>query len=108
MPKRETSNDVRSWPSNNVFCKNFKEIIRFYSIIGKKYNQLSASDADREIPTLGPTDNAGNEVNRRFRQHPLALGLGFLCLHQKPMIDSSYLSLVHDVLVLIELFQILL
>ena len=28
--------------------------------IGKKNNQSSVSDADQEIPTLGPTDNAGN------------------------------------------------
>ena len=28
--------------------------------IDKKHNQTSGSDADREIPTLGPTDNAEN------------------------------------------------
>ena len=32
-------------------------------IRGKKNNQSSVSDADREIPTLGSTDNAGNSVN---------------------------------------------
>ena len=26
--------------------------------------------------------------NPRFRHHPFTLGLGFLCLHQRPMIDS--------------------
>ena len=31
--------------------------------MSKKNNQTSASDADREIPILGSTDNAGNEVN---------------------------------------------
>ena len=34
----------------------------FY-VIGKKNNQTSVSDADREIPNLGSTDNAGNSVN---------------------------------------------
>ena len=35
--------------------------------IGKKNNQTSISDADRQIPTLGSTDNAGNEVNSFIR-----------------------------------------
>ena len=30
---------------------------------GKKNNQSSVSNADREIPTLGSTDNARNSVN---------------------------------------------
>ena len=30
---------------------------------GKKNNQSSVSDEDREIPTLGSTVNAGNEAN---------------------------------------------
>ena len=30
---------------------------------GKKNNQSSVSEADREIPTLGSTDNAGNSGN---------------------------------------------
>ena len=34
-----------------------------FPIIGKKNNQSSVSDADREIPTLGSTDNAGNSIN---------------------------------------------
>ena len=34
-----------------------------FNIIGEKNNQTSVSDADREIPTLGSTDNAGNSVN---------------------------------------------
>ena len=33
------------------------------NVIGKENNQSSVSDADREIPTLGSTDNAGNSVN---------------------------------------------
>ena len=35
----------------------------FFNLIGKKNNQTSISDADREILTLGSTDNAGNTVN---------------------------------------------
>ena len=38
------------------------KIINF-NIIGKKNTQTSVSDADREIQTLGSTDNAGNSVN---------------------------------------------
>ena len=34
-----------------------------FNVIGKKYNQTLVSDADRETPTLGSTDNAGNSVN---------------------------------------------
>ena len=34
-----------------------------FTVIGKKNNQTLVSDADREIPTLGSTDNAGNSVN---------------------------------------------
>ena len=35
-----------------------------FPIVGKKNNQPSVSDADREIPTLGSTDDAGNMVIR--------------------------------------------
>ena len=31
--------------------------------IGTENNQTSVSESDREIPTLGSTDNAGNSVN---------------------------------------------
>ena len=34
-----------------------------FNAIGNKNNQTSVSNADREIPTLGSTDNAGNSVN---------------------------------------------
>ena len=34
-----------------------------FNVIGKKTNETSISDADREIHTLGSTDNAGNSVN---------------------------------------------
>ena len=44
------------------------------------------SDADGEIPTLGSTDNAGNEVywklcEPRFRHYPWD-GMGFFGLHR--------------------------
>ena len=39
------------------------EILSIFPIIGWKTNQSSVSDADREIPTLRSTDNAGNSVN---------------------------------------------
>ena len=50
-------------------CILFKTSI--FLRIGKKNKQPSVSDADREIPTLG---------------------LGFPCLHRKPIIDSICLS----------------
>ena len=64
-----------------------------FNVIGKKNNQTSVSDADREIPTLGSTDNAGNSGEPSFWHCPLTLGLGFLGLHRKPMIDSIYPTL---------------
>ena len=63
MRYNEKLNDVWSWPSYSLNCKNFKEIIRFYSMIGKKNNQSWVSVADREIPTLRSTNNAVNLVN---------------------------------------------
>ena len=53
----------------------------FYSIVGKKNNQSSVSDADREIPTLESTDNVRNSVNLVFCIIHFPVGLGFLCLH---------------------------
>ena len=38
-------------------------INNIFYVIGKKNNQTSVSDANRESPTLGSTDNAGNTVN---------------------------------------------
>ena len=38
-------------------------IINIFNVIGKENNQASDSDADREIPSFGLTDNAGNSVN---------------------------------------------
>ena len=43
----------------------FKTLI--FLRMGKKYNQLSVSDADQEIPILGSTDNAGNLVSGIIR-----------------------------------------
>ena len=34
-----------------------------FNVIGKKHNETLVSDADREISTLGSTDNAGSSVN---------------------------------------------
>ena len=34
-----------------------------FNVIGKKNDQTLVSDADREIPSIGSTDNAGNSVN---------------------------------------------
>ena len=69
-----------------------------FNVTHKKNNQSLVSDADREIPTLGSTDNAGNNGKTRYpRLHfPFIVGLGFLGLHRRPMIDSI-LSLVRDV-----------
>ena len=39
------------------------ELAVIFPVIGKKNNQTSVSDADREIPTLGSMDSAGNLVN---------------------------------------------
>ena len=37
-------------------------INNMFNVIGKKNNQTLVSDADREIPTLGLTDNAENSI----------------------------------------------
>ena len=34
-----------------------------FGVIGKKNHQTLVFDADREIPTFGSRDNAGNSVN---------------------------------------------
>ena len=36
------------------------------NVIGKNNNQSLVSDVDRETPTIGSTDNAGNLVNLVF------------------------------------------
>ena len=60
--------------------------------VGKKNNQSSVSDADREIPTRGSTDNAGNSVNFVSGITPFTHGLGFLDLPRGPMSGSVYLE----------------
>ena len=61
--------------------------INNFNLIGKKNNHTLVSDADREIPILGSTDNTGNEVN---------LVSGIIRLpsdwDRRPMLDSIYLS----------------
>ena len=64
------------------------DILIVFNIIGKKNNQTLVSDADREIPTLGSTDNAGNLVNLVSCIIRLISGLIFFCLHQRPILDS--------------------
>ena len=63
-------------------------MINHFDVIGKKNNQTFVSDADREILTLGSTDNA----KLRFRHYPFTLGFGFLGLHRRSMLDSIYLK----------------
>ena len=48
-----------------------------FPVTGKKNNQSSVSDTDREIPTRGSTDNAGNEVYRVCGIIRLPLGWDF-------------------------------
>ena len=38
-------------------------MIKIFNVIDKKNNQTAVPDADRVVPTLGLTDNAGNSVN---------------------------------------------
>ena len=49
------------YPSHSNVCICF---IYMYKLRKKKENLSSVSDADREIPIRGSTDNAGNEVYR--------------------------------------------
>ena len=51
-----------------------------FNVRGKKNNQTSVSDADREIPTLGSTDY--------FRHYLFTLGLEYICLNRRSMLDS--------------------
>ena len=75
---------------HTTFIVNIPFKTSVFRIIGKKNNVSSVSDANREIPTLGSTDNAGNEVKPRFRHYPFTFELGFLGLHRRPMIDSLF------------------
>ena len=70
-------------------CEWHSKVAIIFPIIGKKNNQSLVSDADREIPTLRSTDNAGNSVNLRLRHYPSTLGLEFLGLHRRPVTDST-------------------
>ena len=51
---RQKMSQIEETRSNKKKC---------FTAIGKKNNQTFVSDADREIPTLGSADNAGNSVN---------------------------------------------
>ena len=46
--------------------RNDGPYITIFYVIGKKNKLISIFDADREIPTLGSTGNAGNLVNLVF------------------------------------------
>ena len=63
-----------------------------FNVVCKKNNQTSISDVDREISTLGSTDNAGNSVNLISGIIRLPIGSGFLYLHQRASDDRFYLS----------------
>ena len=84
---------------HTTFIVNILFKTSIFPIKGKKNNQSSVSDADQEIPSLGSMDNAGNSDNpiqsifRPRSQHfPFTLGMGFLGLHRRLMIDSIYPS----------------
>ena len=52
----------------NVMKKRDDELyLIIFNVIGKENNQTSVSDADRENPNLGSTDNAGNLVSGIIR-----------------------------------------
>ena len=70
-----------------------------FNVIGKKNNQTSVSDADRQIPTLGSTDNAGNSVNfvSGFWYYPFTFGFGVFgfiafIIFKNLFLISSFLS----------------
>ena len=60
--KRNTTIDVRILPSYNVTV-NILSKASIFPIICKKNKQSSVFYPDQEIPTLGSTDNAGNEMH---------------------------------------------
>ena len=88
---RKTPNKVRRRPLCDLKCRkdrNDELYLTIFNVKGKKNNQTSASDADRETLALGSTDNAGNLVNPSFPPYPFTLGLRFFGLHRGPMLDS--------------------
>lgn len=56
-------------------------------------SKSSVFDADRELLNLGSTDNAGKSGKPNFRGYPFTLGLGFFCVHQRPM---TWILFVHS------------
>ena len=66
-----------------------EKIIIFNAIV-KKNNQTSVASADREIPTLGSTDNAGNEVYRVFGIIRLPSGWDFSVCIREPIIRFCF------------------
>ena len=60
------------------------DYFKIFNVIGKKNSQTSVYDADREIPTIGSTDNAGNSVNLVSGIIRLPSGLGFsVCIGER-------------------------
>ena len=76
-------NDARSWPSYHVIVNIlFKNLI--FPIKGKKNNQSSVCDADREISTLGSTENARYSVKLVFGIIRSPSGLDFsVCIEDR-------------------------
>ena len=57
------------YATQNVTNKRNDEwYLIIFTVIGMKNNQTMVADADREIPTLVSTDNAGNLI--RFTKFP--------------------------------------
>ena len=70
----------------NIEGNNMNFVIKniFFPKIGKKNDQTTVSDADRDITSLGSSENVGKTC---FREYPFTLGFGFLSQHWKPMTD---------------------
>ena len=65
-----TPNDVQKSIRND----ELRKII--FNVIGKKYNQTTIYDADREIPTIRSTDNwEKNLISNFFRSDPFSCSL---------------------------------
>ena len=69
-------------------------IFIIYNVIGKKNNQTSFSDADREIPTRWSTHKAGNEVNL-FSALSVSPRFG-ISLSESETDDRFYFSCIYE------------
>ena len=66
-PNDDRSRSLCRYATWNVIKNGRRMIFNTFYVIGKKNNQTSVSNADREIPTLGSMDNAGNFVSGIIR-----------------------------------------